>query len=568
MSTDITATISGTVLTATVPYGTDLTALVATFTTTGVSLSVAGTVQTSGTTANDFSGSVVYTVTAADGSTAEYTVTVNQALNSAKEITAFSLTSSSNSSLKQDITATVSENNRTITAVLPFSLSEAVLTNLVPTFSTTGVSVSVGDTVQTSGVTSNDFSHTVTYTVTAEDGSTADYTVSIIFEPTPYKAITAFGFTSALNSSLSADVIGVITEDQSYIKVIVPYGTDVTALIPSFSTTGETVSVNGAVQTSASTPNDFTGDVTYTVTAEDGSSRTYTVCVLITVTFGQLTDMINNEKDVTHVDTSGITDMSDLFYNMNDSIRNNFNQDISRWDVGNVTNMSKMFCFCYKFNQDISGWDVGNVSDTASMFFCDCAFNQDISGWDVGRVTNMSSMFSNAIVFNGNISSWDVSNVTNMSSMFYSAIVFNGNISSWDVSNVTNMNSMFNNAIVFNGNISGWDVSSATNMDWMFTSAKAFNRDISGWDVSKVTTMTSMFGFAEAFNQDISVWDVSSVTSMNSMFQGAEAFDQDLTPWGSKVKDDIKHAFFSIGNCPLTKSHHPDASWADSSDAE
>ncbi len=459
LSTDIIATISGTVLTATVPYGTDLTALVATFTTSGVSLSIVGTVQTSGTTANDFSGSVVYTVTAADGSTAEYTVTVTQALNSAKEITSFSLTSSSNSSLKQDITATVSENNRTITAVLPFSLSETVLTNLVPTFSTTGVSVSVGDTVQTSGVSSNDFSHAVTYTVTAEDGSTADYTVSITFEPTPYKAITAFGFTSALNSSLTADVTGVITEDQSYIKVIVPYGTDVTTLIPTFSTTGDTVSVNGTAQTSASTPNDFTGDVTYTVTAEDGSSRTYTVCVLITVTKDELKTMILAEKDVTHVDTSGITDMSNLFkdiYDSNHSIAWNFNQDISRWDVSNVTNMSDMFNEARALNQDISHWDVSSITTMYGMFYYCGMFNQDISGWDVSSVTDMSYMFYYARAFNQDISGWDVSNVTAMPWMFRSAHSFNQDISEWDVRKVTNMDYMFNAAWVFNQDLSSW----------------------------------------------------------------------------------------------------------------
>ena len=76
LSADVTAAISGTGITATVPYGTDVTALVATYTTTGSSVSVGGTAQTSGTTVNDFSSSVTYTVTAADASTQDYTVTV------------------------------------------------------------------------------------------------------------------------------------------------------------------------------------------------------------------------------------------------------------------------------------------------------------------------------------------------------------------------------------------------------------------------------------------------------------------------------------------------------------
>jgi len=61
------------------PYGTDVTALVATFTTTGVTVAIAGTSQTSGMTADSFSNPVTYTVTAADSSTQAYVVTVTVA---------------------------------------------------------------------------------------------------------------------------------------------------------------------------------------------------------------------------------------------------------------------------------------------------------------------------------------------------------------------------------------------------------------------------------------------------------------------------------------------------------
>jgi hypothetical protein len=77
LSVDVTATISGTSITATVPTGTTVTALVATFTTNGESVKVGGTFQVSGTTANNFSSSVTYTVNAVDGSTRDYTVTVS-----------------------------------------------------------------------------------------------------------------------------------------------------------------------------------------------------------------------------------------------------------------------------------------------------------------------------------------------------------------------------------------------------------------------------------------------------------------------------------------------------------
>lgn len=60
-----------------VPQGTDVTSLIADFTTTGISVKVGSTTQVSGTTPNDFTDPVVYTVTGSDGLTALYTVTVS-----------------------------------------------------------------------------------------------------------------------------------------------------------------------------------------------------------------------------------------------------------------------------------------------------------------------------------------------------------------------------------------------------------------------------------------------------------------------------------------------------------
>ena len=68
--------ISGTDITVIVPEGTDVTAIVATFTTSGTSITVGATEQVSGTTANNFTNAVTYTVTAEDDTTQNYTVSV------------------------------------------------------------------------------------------------------------------------------------------------------------------------------------------------------------------------------------------------------------------------------------------------------------------------------------------------------------------------------------------------------------------------------------------------------------------------------------------------------------
>ena len=175
------------------------------------------------------------------------------------------------------------------------------------------------------------------------------------------------------------------------------------------------------------------------------------------ITRSQLESKIQNNEDVTHVNTSCITDMSGLFYNNQD-----FNQDISGWDVSNVTNMHMMFESAYTFNQPIGNWDVSNVTNMEGMFRHTTRFNQNIGNWDVSSVTNMKHMFSFSYAFNQPIGNWDVSNVTMMSAMFHNTGSFNQPIGNWDVSNVTTMYAMFYRASKFNQPINNWDVSKVT----------------------------------------------------------------------------------------------------------
>ncbi|MCB1160368.1 MAG: hypothetical protein H7A25_20420 [Leptospiraceae bacterium] len=75
--------ISGTNITVNVVYGASKTSLVPNFTHTGNSITVGGVGQVSGTTANDFTNPVSYVVTAKDGSSTSYTVTVAYNANNA-----------------------------------------------------------------------------------------------------------------------------------------------------------------------------------------------------------------------------------------------------------------------------------------------------------------------------------------------------------------------------------------------------------------------------------------------------------------------------------------------------
>jgi hypothetical protein len=92
------------------------------------------------------------------------------------------------------------------------------------------------------------------------------------------KAITTFAFSSASNPSLTQDAVATVNGHS--IVASLPAGTDVTALTPTFTTTGQSVSVGAVVQISGGTANDFTSPMTYTVEAADASTATYIVNVV------------------------------------------------------------------------------------------------------------------------------------------------------------------------------------------------------------------------------------------------------------------------------------------------
>jgi len=247
-----TPAVSGTVTEAihsiavTVPFGTNVTALVPSIAHTGSSISPANG------TAQNFTNPVTYTVTAADGSTQAYTVTVNVAANPTKAITSFVFATPA-------ATGTVTEASHSIAVTVPFGTN---LTALVPSI------IHTGATINPVNAAAQNFTNPVTYTVTAADGSTQAYTVTVSLAFSTAKAITSFGFATPV-------VSGTVTESIHSIAVTVPFGTNVTALVPSIVHTGSTISP------AIGTAQNFTNPVTYTVTAADGSTQAYTVTATV-----------------------------------------------------------------------------------------------------------------------------------------------------------------------------------------------------------------------------------------------------------------------------------------------
>ncbi|WP_233268491.1 PKD domain-containing protein [Cellulophaga sp. L1A9] len=245
--------ITGTNISVTLPAGTDVTALSPTIVHEGSSINPASGV------AQDFSSPVEYTVTAADGTTQVYTVTVSLAptLSSDKDITTFTIDG-------------VLVNNPVIAFTITLPAGTDV-TTLSPTIMHEGSSINPA-----SGVIQN-FTSPVEYTVTAADGTTQVYTVTVSLAPalSDEKNITSF--------TIDGEVVN---NPASAFTITLPSGTDVTALSPTLAHTGASVNPASAVA------QNFTSPVEYTVTAADGTTKMYIVTV-------SLAPALSSAKDIT-----------------------------------------------------------------------------------------------------------------------------------------------------------------------------------------------------------------------------------------------------------------------------
>jgi hypothetical protein len=154
------------------PWGVPMNDLAAQFTVSeNATVWIGGVRQYSGITTNNFTAPVTYTVRAPDNSTKTWVVSAPVRQSTSAELLSFSLPGP----------AYVSTSINSTAASIYVAMNPFVAGNYTATFAASPdrTSVVVGAVNQVSGATSNNFTNPVTYRVTAQNGNTKDWTVTV-----------------------------------------------------------------------------------------------------------------------------------------------------------------------------------------------------------------------------------------------------------------------------------------------------------------------------------------------------------------------------------------------------
>lgn len=233
-------------ITLLLPFGTDLTKL-----SPVVKVSDKATVSPKSETEVNLSEPVKYTVTAEDKSKKEYTVTVTADKNNEGKFYSFAI---------GEVNGTINEEAKTVEVVLPKGTN---LNGLTPT-----AVISTNATVSPALDKAQDFTEPVKYTISPEKGEAVVYTVTVLTEKSKEAAIKSFTVEG---------VAATINEEAKTIRATLPYGPDIKALKPVI-----VISEDATISPKTGVATDFTSEVLYIVTAEDGTTKVeYKVSVSI-----------------------------------------------------------------------------------------------------------------------------------------------------------------------------------------------------------------------------------------------------------------------------------------------
>lgn len=237
-----------------VPFGTDVSRI-----SPQISISEEASISPESGEEIDLSEPKTYTVTAQDGSTAEYVAQVNFGAGIMNRIVSFRLTD-----LSPVVIADIDDDSRIIKIEVPFGTDITAQTVMIETSPGASISPMSGSVVN--------FTAPVTFTVTAGNGVSCVYTSQVSVDPgRSGKDILSFSF-----DELSPQLLADIDQQNGKVTFKVPILVDPTQLVPTI-----TISQGATIHPASGEALDFSVPQTYTVTAEDGSVRTYTIMLAL-----------------------------------------------------------------------------------------------------------------------------------------------------------------------------------------------------------------------------------------------------------------------------------------------
>lgn len=237
------------------------------------------------------------------------------------------------------------------------------------------------------------------------------------------------------------------------------------------------------------------------------------------------------DLNLTHIDVSAITDLSELLYPSNsdpefEKIRS---IDITGWDVSNVKSCDSMFlelrnvkeiygfgnlnfkncetfhgCFdtCNKLEiiEDIENLKIPDCCERLSFMFALCygLTELKLNKWNTKNIEWFSGIFHGCVnLTNLEIDEWDVSKGFSMSSMFYRCESLKQlDLSKWNITKrCKTIDKLFAycNSLETIGNINSWDISHITNYEHLFYWCKKLKLNTTDWIFAKKAKTTGMF---------------------------------------------------------------------------
>ena len=141
--------------------------------------------------------------------------------------------------------------------------------SLIATFAIEGSTVTIDGVVQHSGITTNDFSKPITYTITATNGTSVTYNVVIKSVEDEVLKFSSYSLLKSYNTELTENIDFALVND----TLMGTYGGYVKSFRPTFSTPAKEVSIGDVKQTASMSSVDLTQTLTYTLTSAIGRKK-------------------------------------------------------------------------------------------------------------------------------------------------------------------------------------------------------------------------------------------------------------------------------------------------------